>query len=93
MLHYSRLFDSFNFYPVGFETVSSWVPSAILLVNLLGGRLKEKTGDSRLLSFRNSALVLEVQRGNAVAVFSTIPSPRSLEELFFLDEAVNVCLF
>ena len=42
---YVHLAHQFDFYPIGFETFGSWGPSAMDILDQIGKRVKEHTGD------------------------------------------------
>ena len=64
--------------------MGSWGPAAKRLINLVGARLKEKTGEPRSLEFLKQRISTEIQRGNGTAILSTVPSQKLLDELFYL---------
>ena len=71
---YASLTSSFQFAPVGIETLGAWGESAKSLVHKIGMRIREATGDNRATTFLIQRLSIDIQRGNAISVMATIPS-------------------
>jgi hypothetical protein len=61
------------FAPIAIETLGVWGPSALATCAEIGGRVAERTGDTRSSAFLRQRLGIAVQRGNAAAVLGTIP--------------------
>jgi hypothetical protein len=87
---YSSLKNSFIFMPAGFETLGSWGTHCIQFIKEISNRITSFTGEKRSLEFLKQRLSLDIQRGNAAAVMSTIPPSRSLDDYFvgYADVAV-----
>ena len=61
------------FAPIAIETLGVWGPSASEICAEIGGRIANKTGDTRSFAFLKQRLGIAVQRGNAAAVIGTVP--------------------
>jgi len=61
------------FAPIAIETLGVWGPSALEVCAEIGGRIANKTGDTRSFAFLKQRLGIAVQRGNAAAVIGTVP--------------------
>ena len=81
---YADLEDRFVFYPIGLETFGAWGPGAKELINTIGRRIRERTGDSRSTEFLRQRIAVEIQRGNAASVLGSVPSSRELDEIFLV---------
>ena len=81
---YSHLEDQFLFTPVGFETLGSWGPEALRLINKIGSLVADQSGEPRATSFLKQRISLAIQIGNAASVFSSLPSSRCMDEVFLL---------
>ena len=55
------------FAPIAIETLGVWGPSALEICADIGGRIANRTGDSRSFAFLKQRLGIAVQRGNAAA--------------------------
>ena len=80
---YSHLAHQFDFYPIGFQTFGSWGPSAMDILDQIGKRIKEHTGDSRAMDFLRQKISIEIQRGNAVFVLGTVEQRANFDSHFF----------
>ena len=80
----AHLTHQFDFYPIGFETFGSWGPSAMDILDQIGKRIKEHTGDSRAMDFLRQKISVEIQRGNAVSVLGTVEQMTNFDGPFFL---------
>ena len=81
---YSDLQGSYNFTPLGFETMGHWGPTAVSFVHELGRLLAQTTGEPRSTAFLRQRLSIAIQRGNSVAVRGTVPEGAGMNELFYL---------
>ena len=68
---YSALSASHVFFPMAVETAGTWNQSAIELIQEIGRRTTAVTEDTRETVFLFQRLSIALQRGNAVAFFST----------------------
>ena len=80
---YAHLANQFDFYPIGFEMFGSWGPSAMDILDQIGKRIKEHTGDVRATDFLRQKISIEIQRGNAVSVLGTVEQMANLMALSF----------
>ena len=69
----------FFFTPVASETLGSWGESSLIFLKDLGSRLAGVTGDKRETSWLFQRLSIAIQRGNAISISATIPSPKQLD--------------
>ena len=83
-IKYSHLEDQFLFTPVGFETLGPWGPEALRLISKIGSLVANQSGETRSTSFLKQRISLTIQRGNAASILSSLPSHRSLDEVFLL---------
>ena len=65
---YPALVDQYIFEPIAIETSGVMGPSTIKIINEIGRRLSERTGDKRMTLWLKQRLLIAVQRGNAVAM-------------------------
>ena len=66
------------------ETLGAWGSCARSLVRRIGSRVVEQTGDNRACEFLIQKIAIDVQRGNAACVRSTIPSSQDWAEFIAL---------
>ena len=76
--NYAHLAHQFDFYPIGFQTFGSWGPSAMDILDQIGKRIKEHTGD-----FLRQKISIEIQRGNAVSMLGTVDQMANFDGPFF----------
>jgi hypothetical protein len=81
---YAFLADRFIFIPVAMETMGVWGPQGLALINEIGRRIGEKTGDVRAGVFLRQRVSLAAQRGNVSAILGTLPPGKELEEIYYL---------
>ena len=72
------------FMPVANETLGSWAPLGIKFIKEIGSRITEANGDKRATSYLFQSISIATQRGNAASIAGTIPSARTLDELYYL---------
>ena len=84
-LKYRSLQSRFVFIPLGFETFGSWGSEAKELIQCIGRKLIDKTGEARASEFLRQRLSIEIQRGNAASVMGTMPTTKALDEIFFVS--------
>ena len=77
---YSSLTPSFHFSPLCGETLGAWGSCARSLVRRIVSWVMEQSGDNRATQFLIQKVAIDVQRGNAVSVMTTIPSSQDWEE-------------
>ena len=90
---YAHLAHQFDFYLIGFETFASWGPSAMDILDQIGKRIKEHTGDLRAMDLLRQKISIDIQRGNAVSVLGTVESLTNLDGPFFLLSLRNFQVF
>jgi len=61
-------------FPSCVETLGAWGSCAHSLVQQIGPRVMEQTGDNRASQFLIQEIVIDVQRSNAASLMATIPS-------------------
>ena len=84
---YLFLGANYEFVPLGFETFGSWGAEAKDLVRQIGKKIAERSGERRSTDFLRQRISIEIQRGNSVSVFGTLPESRELEEVFYVVKA------
>jgi hypothetical protein len=65
---YSALNDRFQFEPIAVETTGVYSPSTLSLLEEMGRRMAEATGDPRETLWLKQRLGLAVQRGNSFSI-------------------------
>ena len=83
-LFFIFLDDTFFFTPLGFETLGSWGADAASFIASIGKRITDRTGEVRATDYLRQRISIDIQRGNAISVFGTIPDSRGLDEIFYL---------
>ena len=68
---YPDLVRNYRFEPVAIETSGVFGSSASNIVNEIGRRISEKTGEKRELLWLKQRLNIAIQRGNAVSIISS----------------------
>ena len=81
---YSDLGSQYLFYPVGFETFVTWGPSATELLQAVGRRMADQSGESRSVQFLKQRISVDIQRGNCYCVLGTVKESRGLDEIFYI---------
>lgn len=76
--------DGYHFVPFAVETLGPWCQDAINFTLTLGKLICSVTGEKRSTSFLRQRIGIAIQKGNAACIMGTIPSSRSLEEIFYL---------
>jgi hypothetical protein len=82
--HYKDLECDYIFVPVAIETSGSWGMEALSFIKTIGKKIFASTDEPKSTSYLIQRISLAVQRGNAVSIIGTIPSSRSLDEVFYL---------
>ena len=54
------------------------------ILDRIGKRIKEHTGDSRAMDFLRQKISIAIQRGNAVSVLGTVEQMANFDGPFFL---------
>ena len=67
VLKYSILSD-YHFVPVGIETYGAYGPQAIKLINQIGKKIQEATGEKQSTFYLKQKISIAIQKGNAVCV-------------------------
>lgn len=82
---YQELKDN-NYIFVAFavETLGPFCTEALNFINKIGSRLIEVSGDRHSYEYLIQRISLAIQRANASAIMSTIPSTTRLDEVFYL---------
>lgn len=82
---YSSLGNRFCFVPVAIETLGTWGDEGRKLIDEIGKKLAEKTGENRSKSFLIQRISLALQRGNAASILGTIPdSTEKLDTVYYI---------
>ena len=68
---YPLLCQRFQFEPIAFETAGTFGPGTRIILNEIGARLRERTGDKREGMWLKQRLAISVQRGNALTIISS----------------------
>lgn len=77
---YTAILQSYRFVPLAFETLGPVNQDGLALINLLGYRLAQISGDNRETTFLFQRLSMAIQRFNAVAFCSTFLSNNTICE-------------
>ena len=70
--------------PVAMETMGCFAPMGLQFIKDLGKRIIEINGDKRSTIYLFQRLGIATQRGNAASITGTLPSSRTLDELYYL---------
>jgi hypothetical protein len=81
---YERLEPQYKFMPVAVETSGAWDADGLSFIREVGVRIVAVTGEKRASMFLLQRLSLAVQRGNVASVLGTLPSGKTLDEIFLL---------
>ena len=81
---YRDLGSQYLFYPVGFETFGTWGPSATELLEAIGRKMADQSGESRSAQFLKQRISVDIQRGNCYCVLGTVKESRGLDEIFHI---------
>ena len=85
LAHYEDLSRSgYIVMPVAVETLGSWAPMAAKFIKDIGSRITDATGEKRATSFLFQSLGIATQRGNASSIAGTVPSMKTLDEVYYL---------
>lgn len=80
---YSFLQDHFLFIPVALETSGVWGGEGLSLINEIGRRISERTGDKRSATFLRQQISIATQRGNVAAILGSLPAGKELDEIYY----------
>jgi len=81
---YEFLDGAYIFAPIAVETTGVWAKDSLRVVEDIGRRITEVSGEKRATSFLLQRLSIAVQRGNVAAVLGTLPPGKELEEIYIL---------
>ena len=81
---YEEIQKDYYMVPVAVETFGAWGPEGISLVQTIGKKLQDLTGEKRSTFFLFQSISMAVQRGNATSVLGTVKSGEKLDEVFYL---------
>ncbi|XP_055345959.1 uncharacterized protein LOC129593591 [Paramacrobiotus metropolitanus] len=81
---YEYMAHEYEFAPLAFETFGVSSPACMKFLRELGARLKNATGERRSFEFLLQRLSIEIQRGNALSVTSTVPRSDGLNAVYFV---------
>ncbi|GAU90699.1 hypothetical protein RvY_03079 [Ramazzottius varieornatus] len=84
---YVELEGRYLFCAVEFETFGVFGNEARDLIQKIGKKIMDRTGEPRSLSFLKQKISIEIQRGNAACVFGTFAQSRGLEEIYNILDA------
>jgi len=75
-----------NYFFVAFavETFGPWSSDSIKLIDKIGKKLNDISGDRRSKSFLIQRISMAIQRGNASCIMSTVPSTNNFDEIFYI---------
>jgi len=80
---YSQLGDNYIFLPVALETLGTWAPDALSLINQIGHLITIETGEVKATKYLKEKISLNFMRGNAMSILGTLPSSDPYEEIYF----------
>ncbi len=84
MKKYAFLAGPHEFIPVAVETSGVWSNDALRLIQRIGQKVSDVTGEVRATSYLFQRMSIILQRGNAASILGTLPAGRGLEEIFKL---------
>ena len=80
-----RSLENFYFCPISIETMGPWGEDGRKLIDEIGKKLNQVTGESRSKSFLIQRISIANQRGNAASIIGTIPQDHNkLDETFYI---------
>lgn len=81
---YSKLKQNHHFVAFAVETFGPWSKEAVELIDKIGAKLIRTTGEPKSKRYLVERISLAIQRGNAMAVITSIPKSSSMEEVYDL---------
>lgn len=80
-----RELDNFHFVPIAIETMGSWGEDGRKLIDEIGKKLNQATGEPRSKSFFIQRISIANQRGNAASILGTMPQDiNKLDEIYYI---------
>lgn len=77
--------DSFLFCAIFIETMDPWGDDGRKLIDEIGKKLIQSTGEPRAKSFLIQRIGIANQRGNAASILGTIPQDaKKLDEIYYI---------
>ena len=81
---YLDLQQEFYFVPVAIETLGPLGKHGLKLIQELGAKIANITGEKRSTSFLLQSISMAIQRGNAKSILGTVRNQIKLDEVFYL---------
>ena len=81
---YEEIKQNYHFVAFAVETIGLWASETRKLIQIIGRRLNEITGDKRSRHFFIQRLSLDIQRGNYECILGSLPKSDSLKEIFYI---------
>jgi len=81
---YEFLGGAYTFAAIAVETSGVWAKESLKLIEEIGRRIAEVSGEKRSICFLLQRLSIAVQWGNVAAIMGTLPAGKELEEIFVL---------
>ena len=79
---YKSLENDYYFIPIAIETFGSFGPAGHKLIQAIGQKIMEVTGEKRSTSFLFQRIAMAIRRGNASCILGTVPHSAGLDEIF-----------
>jgi len=81
---YEEIKRNYHFVAFAVETIGPWAKETIKLIQTIGRKLNEQTGDNRSRHFFIQRLSLDIQRGNYESISGSLPKSEGLKEIFYI---------
>lgn len=81
---YEEIKRNYHFVAFAVETIGPWAAETIKLIETIGRKLIEISGDKRSRQFFIQRLSTAIQRGNYECILGTLPKSDSLNEIFYI---------
>ena len=76
--------QNYVFIAFAVETFGPWSSDSLKLIDKIGKKLNDISGDRRSKSFLIQRLSMAIQRGNASCIMSTFPPTSTFDEIFYI---------
>lgn len=81
---YEEIERNYFFVAFAVETIGPWAKESENLINIIGKKLNQITGENRSRLYLIQRLSLAIQRGNFESISGTLPKSDGLDEVFYI---------
>ena len=81
---YKEISADYHMVPIAVETLGSWGHEGQNLINCIGKKIQDITGEKRSTFYLFQSISMAIQRGNAASVLGTAKTGKKLDEIFYL---------